>query len=393
MILSVFLISFILSLSLTILDQTRKGRSQSNRVESSFLELQQLEQEGNYAIEFNGIDQYVLIKDSASLDSVTEEMTLSAWIRINQYPIDYASIISKEQSYQMVLLSNGSLGYSVETSSASFLRVKSLGGNIPLGTWTFVTVLYDGSTLISFIDRQPTVKPNSGSGTIIPSDFPMGIAARYSGGEWSNFFSGTIDEVQIYSRSISIREVEREYERQDYELSPRDINLLAEPGDTITNTVDLTLIKGPRREVSISISGVPPNSNFTLTPSRCLLPCSVDIMITTTLDTPIGRHTITVSSNPSTTYDIIIQNTPLGGINNPNQGQIQEPGEPIIQLPIDISDNPILGFFLRFGAITLALIGILGLGLFVRGKLGGKPKRGGKRKGVKRSKRGGGRRK
>jgi hypothetical protein len=179
---------------------------------------------GGHALRFDGEDDYVDCGNDASLD-IRGPMTLSAWVCPLSASAREPGIVGKYfASYALTYYRGGCWWY-----------ISSGGNNAsaPLsktGVWSHVTGTFDGETLILYVNgrevaknKSKTASVNQGDnflmGRIVPSPDAPGAASQARGQ-----FDGLIDEVKVYDRPLSLREVIAEYNRQAEQkgLAPRD---------------------------------------------------------------------------------------------------------------------------------------------------------------------------
>ena len=161
---------------------------------------------------FDGIDDYVSVQDSLSLD-ITNGITIAAWI----YPVQYEdrSILGKildsdplgTQAYTLQLSKNGTLHLDWWDSVGNGHRLTSTSG-VEMNKWSFVAGTYDGSYNRLYINGQ-LVDLSATNGTIRATTAPLRIGMWWS--DYPNHFSGTIDEVTVYNRALSEEEVFAHY--------------------------------------------------------------------------------------------------------------------------------------------------------------------------------------
>jgi hypothetical protein len=97
---------------------------------------------------------------------------------------------------------------------SSYLRLKADVGLVgpavlPVNTWSHVAATYDGVTHVLYINGTQ-VASVSRSGKIGASSRPLRIGGNAVFGEW---FSGTIDEVRVYSRALTAGEIAADLSR------------------------------------------------------------------------------------------------------------------------------------------------------------------------------------
>ena len=177
-----------------------------------------------YALQFDGLDDYVDCGNDASLD-IRGPMTLSAWVRPTAASAKEPGIVGKYfHSYALTLYRGGCWWYiSSGGNNASAPLSKS-------GQWHHVLGTFDGKTMRLYINgRQCAAKEsksksvNSGKnflmGRIVPDPSAPNAASHARG-----HFEGLLDEVKVYDRALSLQEVITEYNRGAAEkgLAPQD---------------------------------------------------------------------------------------------------------------------------------------------------------------------------
>jgi hypothetical protein len=161
-----------------------------------------------YAMSFDGVDDWLTVADSASLD-LTGAMTLEAWVN--------PSALS---GWRTVLMKEGAsaLSYSLYANDnmpkpAVYARIagdsSSMGNSgtssLPVNTWTHLAATYDGGSLRIFVNGSEVASPMPLTGSMAASTSPLRIGGNaLFGGE---YFQGKIDEVRIYARALSPAEI------------------------------------------------------------------------------------------------------------------------------------------------------------------------------------------
>ncbi|MBI2610308.1 LamG domain-containing protein [Candidatus Giovannonibacteria bacterium] len=165
------------------------------------------------ALSFDGTDDYVRIADNASLDNLTTG-TISFWWRpdYSGAPGVYKGLISKSSSAVSTALYGG---YHY-TDGKLYFHLNNLatdmGSFSPIAnTWYHMVFSWDGTNVRRFTDGAliTTTANSNGSGA---SDFGLYIGGySYDSEAFIQVASGSIDDVRIYNRVLSEREVERLY--------------------------------------------------------------------------------------------------------------------------------------------------------------------------------------
>ncbi len=81
-------------------------------------------------------------------------------------------------------------------------------GTVPLDTWTYVTWVYSSGTVYFYINGHAAGSASQASGAANSKNVFIGTDNADSGpGSSSNYFDGSIADVQIYNTSISANDV------------------------------------------------------------------------------------------------------------------------------------------------------------------------------------------
>lgn len=160
------------------------------------------------AFSFDGAGDYVTIPDHPSLNP-TAAITVDAWIFSNN--TSYAPPIVKK--------TDDASGYALELSqdSSQVLFWVNLGsggsggwfsspaGGLTRGIWTHVAGVYDGTSVSLYMNGQ-LIGSTPAPGAILPStNNPLNIG--WDSSQPTRFFSGLIDEVEIFNRALTAQEI------------------------------------------------------------------------------------------------------------------------------------------------------------------------------------------
>jgi len=180
------------------------------------------------ALQFDGIDDYVSVPSSASLN--LQKFTISAWV-FTHNSISLAEVVRKQ--------SGASTNYYLLTENNKFevAYTSSTNWNLTQGTttptadiWYHVIGVFDGSSQIIYVNgvqeniSSANTMPDTNSGNVVIGGTPLG----------NRPWNGTIDEVKIYNRALNATEVQ-----DDYNLPPNKLK--------ISLDYDNIIIKGTSR--------------------------------------------------------------------------------------------------------------------------------------------------
>ena len=161
------------------------------------------------ALSFDGVDDYVEVPDSASLD-ITDEITIEAWVNVRekdgeQYPVQ------KHGAYGMFVrtdMYNGGFWWNIwwEVEGPEWKYVNNLNP-LFLNKWCHLVWTFDGTYVKSYVNGELKGTWDRSGRKIAVSAYPLYVG-QSGGGSW---FNGTIDEVRIYNRALSEEEIKRLY--------------------------------------------------------------------------------------------------------------------------------------------------------------------------------------
>jgi hypothetical protein len=178
-------------------------------------------------LEFNGTDDYVEVPDTDSLD-ITDEITVVGWV----YPYFYGrseskkpipgdgssvNILSKmvsENSYigpfWWEYRNNGNLNaYFAAVPDGTYLTPTI--ADLSVDTWSHLASSYDSATGIATVYLNAAVvvaqtNPNFGA---LREGVEFILGTGKGGGDYGNYFNGTIDEVAIFHSVLDSSDLER----------------------------------------------------------------------------------------------------------------------------------------------------------------------------------------
>ncbi len=169
----------------------------------------------------------VTVPDSATL-SVSDEITVAAWVYARSFPTTYPTIAAKLNSaigeaWELDLKNDASVEWEVGgPSSRGTVNV----GSVPAGEWHHIATTYDGSALTVYVDGVAAGSAPF-TGGLSTNAHPLEIGTR--GGGFAGF-DGQIDELRIYSSALDAAQIADLHGGGGAFTDPGD--------DTFTATVD-----------------------------------------------------------------------------------------------------------------------------------------------------------
>ena len=166
---------------------------------------------------FDGVDDYINtnLKCNNILND-NENFSLTAWVYILSNPTVGAQIISCSAYNSEV--EGGGFGIGINTDGVLVFKLGDLDttSEIPFNStifnkdvWHFVTLTFDGNNLNcykngSLLSKTPRTIWNSNNYNI--------LIGKGTQGGWGGYFNGKISDVRIYSKSLSLEEINILYE-------------------------------------------------------------------------------------------------------------------------------------------------------------------------------------
>ena len=159
---------------------------------------------------FNGSTTVVNVPNSASLN-LAGPMSITAWFNMNTVPAggQIANILTKTaEEYYVRILGSGTGGCTatacVDFGSNANPHVLVPVASLPTGAWHYATGTYDGTNYCVYLDGS-TKSCAVGAAPASATD------ALVIGGNAGRLFNGTLDDLRIYSRALTLYEIYEQY--------------------------------------------------------------------------------------------------------------------------------------------------------------------------------------
>jgi hypothetical protein len=153
----------------------------------------------------------IIVPDDNSLDC--RRITVAAWIKAKGNDDNWNRIVDKDCWHGYSLCLGGTAGNVVRNGRACFERGKDDKGFCAVvsdeiltdGTWHHIVATYDGDILMMYIDGSIQERKRETKKLIEANDLDIGIGNNPVDEDVA--FDGWIDEVRIYNRALSSKEV------------------------------------------------------------------------------------------------------------------------------------------------------------------------------------------
>jgi hypothetical protein len=161
------------------------------------------------ALEFDGEGDYVKIGTESDFD-MADQITVSAWIKVNQFDKEYQAVIAKGDSSWRIQRNQEKDSLEFACSGLKIPSGAPWGNlygkrSVNDGQWHHVAGIYDGSKMYIIIDGdEDSSQPASGRINTNNEPVYIGENAENIGRCWN----GLIDDVRIYNYALTKEEVE-----------------------------------------------------------------------------------------------------------------------------------------------------------------------------------------
>jgi hypothetical protein len=158
---------------------------------------------------------YVKVLDSTSIDSITDEVTVAAWVYLDGTIAagDFATAISRQigttydQHYHLSINSDHQAALYVTPARLTYIHSDS---TVPSQTWVHLAGTYDGSQSHLYVGGIE-VASTTATGSFAAETNPVILSGNGNavGNVVSELFPGRLDEIMLYRRALSADEIKR----------------------------------------------------------------------------------------------------------------------------------------------------------------------------------------
>ena len=168
---------------------------------------------------FDGDDDHVIIPDQSEFD-VGANFSVEAWVKEGNHSNGWAQIVNRDADLGFNLqhdTDNSDFELAVNTDLGRNYTYEEPVGGLYEDVWYHVVGTYDNESIRVYIDGNLRATENLTSNPATSNE-PIYIGTR---GEnpLDRFFNGTIDEVRLWNRTLSLSEIQASYESHNNVLS------------------------------------------------------------------------------------------------------------------------------------------------------------------------------
>jgi hypothetical protein len=197
------------------------------------------------ALNFNGIDSYIEVPNSVSLQSLTYTFSVTCWFKIENVPllkdIKWLTLICKGNQ---TVESNSNPQFRLQTFQSAMQSTISINSDFTeydnnfykhvfeFGKWNFYALVYDGTTVRTYLDNNKIWEfPYSKS--LVANVDPMHIGKDAPGS--LEFFCGSLDDIRIFNTSLTDAEIFKIYKDDSFASVEDEYSLIC-PANITTYT-------------------------------------------------------------------------------------------------------------------------------------------------------------
>ncbi|GAH38015.1 unnamed protein product, partial [marine sediment metagenome] len=164
----------------------------------------------------DGVDDYIEIPSSASLDAITTEITLMTWVKANlgarQTMFDrYLADSPGFRSLEFDINEDGTMNFALSSDGQAATWLTSANA-IDSASWTHVAATSNGSTMKIYINGVLDPNTKTSPSSIFPTGKPIILGMwEFNADALESPLTGIMDEAKIYSRALSADEIREQY--------------------------------------------------------------------------------------------------------------------------------------------------------------------------------------
>lgn len=175
------------------------------------------------ALHFNGLDAWVEVPSSPTLQSPARQLTVTAWCRLDPVPATerrWLTLVCKGDGptetdanphYRVQVLQAPAIQQSTVSLNSEFTEYDDNFAQhpFPTGRWFFFALTYDGSAVRTYQDGAE-VFSYPYQGPLVSNDLPLFIGRDAPGA--LEFFAGSLDELHLYDAALSGTQLRQLYQ-------------------------------------------------------------------------------------------------------------------------------------------------------------------------------------
>lgn len=157
---------------------------------------------------FDGTDDVINCGSAASLDALTGNITVEAWINPTTLGEGSTGYIFDKVNLYMYMTATAKCVFKIKVATV-LKEARAADNSVPLGSWSHVVGVFNGANVLLYTNLTPT----TGNATAGPIDSHVAASLLVGDNAGSNgCFNGLTGEVRVYNRALSLAEITRNYQ-------------------------------------------------------------------------------------------------------------------------------------------------------------------------------------
>jgi len=164
----------------------------------------------SYGLGFDGVDDYINVSDSASLDISDNTMTMETLVKFDRITgsVDYGLIDKKPNGsgYKLVM-DNQNTQFS---RVVCYMNTQSFNsGNLPFyaDQWYYIACVYNGTHINGYLNGTK-LGSTAYSSNVVANNKKLVIGADSDVGAYGDFLNGTMDDVRVYDAALTDSQIQ-----------------------------------------------------------------------------------------------------------------------------------------------------------------------------------------
>lgn len=162
---------------------------------------------------------HVTVPRSASIDTVTTQVTIAAWMYLDASIVDYATAISRQiatgsgfgQLYHLGVNTNMQPVTFITPGDESNQLTRFAGASVPQKKWFHIASTYDGSNVYVYFNGIQ-VDTGAVTGMFSAQTTPVILSGNANGNTITESVPGRLAEVMLYRRALPADDIMRLYQ-------------------------------------------------------------------------------------------------------------------------------------------------------------------------------------
>jgi N-acetylneuraminic acid mutarotase len=163
------------------------------------------------ALQFDGIDDWVSIPTSQTLEITGNQITFEFWVKFDNAisgSSPYMKFYDKGNAYNSAMRETGNVRFTFWVAGDSSANLDSSRTSWLAGPWYHIAEVYDGNVMSIYVNGAlDNSMPMTGN--IASTTYPIALGAYTLGSQW--FLQGAMDELEIYNCARTAEEILNDY--------------------------------------------------------------------------------------------------------------------------------------------------------------------------------------